>query len=70
MTCFAMDAGKVGRLKVDLAVIGDALSLSEPIQADIPSSPVPHLPIEQIDSGQRQNGLRRLGKLFQRIDLG
>ena len=43
-------------IEVDLAVLRDNLSLSEPIQADIPSLPAPDLPIDQGDSGQRQNG--------------
>ena len=57
-------------IEVDLADLRDELSFLESSQADIPSLPAPDLPIHQGDSGQRQNGLRRLGKLFQRIVLG
>ncbi len=56
-------------IEVDLAVLRDNLSLSEPIQADIPSLPVHDLPPQPGPSGLRLFGLRRLGSLFQRFPL-
>ncbi len=57
-------------IEADLTALRDELSFLESAQADIPSLPAPDLPIHQGDSGQRQNGLRRLGRLFQRIVSG
>ena len=53
-----------------LTALRDELSFLESDQADLPSIPAPDLPIHQGDSGQRQNGLRRLGRLLQRIEVG
>jgi len=57
-------------IEVDLTALRDELSFLESSQAEIPPIPAPDLLIHERDSGQRQNGLRRLGKLFQRIVLG
>ena len=56
-------------IEVDLAALRDDLSVLEPIQADIPSSPVPDLSLQPGPSGQRLFGLRRLGRLLQRLPL-
>ncbi len=56
-------------IEVDLAALRDDLSVLEPIQADIPSSPVPDLPTQPGPSGLRLFGLRRLGSLFHRFPL-
>ena len=57
-------------IEVDLTALRDELSFLESAQADIHTLPDPDLPKLHGDSGQRQNGLRRLGRLFQRIVLG
>ena len=56
-------------IEVDLAALRDDLSLLEPNQADIPSSPDPDPPLQPVPSGQRLFGLRRLGRLLQRFPL-
>ena len=57
-------------IEVDLTALRDELFFLESSQSEISPIPAPDLLIHQTDSGQRQNGLRRLGKLFQRIVLG
>ena len=56
-------------IEVEVAALRDDLSLLEPIQAEIPSLPVPDLPLQLEPSGLRLFGLRRLGNLFQRLLL-
>ncbi len=56
-------------IEVDFAALRDGLSLLEPNQADIPSSPVPDLSLHPGPSGQPLFGLRRLGRLLQRFPL-
>ena len=53
-------------IEADLAALRDDLSVLEPIQADIPSSPAPDLPLQPRPSGQRLFGLKRLGRLLRR----
>jgi len=54
-------------IEVDLEALRDDLSLLEPNQVDIPSSPVPDLPIQLAPSSRRLFGLRRLSRVFQRF---
>ena len=56
-------------IEFDLAALRDDLSVLEPVQADIPSPPVPDLSPQPGPSGQRTFGLRRLGRLLQRLPL-
>ena len=54
---------------VDLAALRDDVSPLEPIQVDIPSSPVPDHILKPGPSGQRLFGSRRLGRFMQRFPL-